>query len=128
MTTELTYLAFVTLFTAVAGVPNILDSFIVRGIMPTIGYPDDPTPLHGWAERAMKAHANASANLPVFAIAILIAHVAQANNDVTATAAMVFFYARVLHFVVYMAKVPAVRTLAFLVGFGCQVAILLQVL
>ncbi len=128
MTTELTYLALVSLLTAFAWIPNILDSFIVRGIMDTIGYPKSPKPLHSWAERAMKAHANASANLPVFAAAILIVVISQTTNEITAMAAMIYFYARLVHLIVYILGVPGLRTLAFLVGFGCQVAILLQAL
>ena len=126
MTTELTYLALVSLFTAVAWIPNILDSFLVRGISATVGSPENPPPLSPWAQRAKAAHANASANLPIFAAAILLVHVAGASNQVTAAAAMIYFWARVAHFVVFTLKIGWLRTVSFLIAFACQVAILLQ--
>lgn len=128
MSTELTYLAYTALFTAIAWVPNILDSFLTLGIMETLGYPSDKDRLSAWAERAKKAHANASANLAVFAVGILLCHLAGITNDVTQMAASFFFISRVGHFVSYIAKVPVLRTVFFLVGFGCQVMLLCQVL
>lgn len=126
MTTELTYLALVSLFTALAWTPYILNSFLVRGVTATVGYPENPPPLSPWAQRAREAHANASANLPVFAAAILLVHVAGVSNQVTATAAMVYFWARLVHFVVFTLKISWLRTISFLVAFACQVAILIQ--
>ncbi len=126
MTTELTYLALVTLLTALGWIPYILNSFVVRGIMETLGYPENPAPLSAWAQRAKSAHDNATANLPVFAATVLVLHLAGMNNALTATAAMIYFWARLVHFVVFVARIPVLRTLSFLLGFGCQIVMLMQ--
>ena len=64
----------------------------------------------------------------VFAALVLVVQAAGANNETTALACMVFFYARVAHLVLQTLGVPWVRTLAFAAGFGCQVILALQVL
>ena len=48
MTTELTYLTYVTLLTAVLWVPYILNLIMVRGLLDAVGYPADPKPLAAW--------------------------------------------------------------------------------
>jgi len=77
----------------------------------------------------MKAgHANAIENLVVFATLVLVANAAGVSNDITVLACQIYFWARLVHVVAYTFAVPWVRTLAFATGFGCQVALLLQVL
>jgi uncharacterized MAPEG superfamily protein len=77
----------------------------------------------------MKAgHANAIENLVVFATLVLIANAAGVSNDVTVLACELYFWARLVHVVAYTFAVPWLRTLAFVAGFGCQVALILQVL
>jgi len=129
MTTELHYLALTALVTSLMWVPYILNSMVVRGVMPTLDNPrTDAPPLSPWAERAKRAHANAIQNLAVFASLVLLAGVLQIDSTLVGTAAAVYFWARVAHYVVYTAGIPVARTLSFLVGFGCQVAIASQLL
>ena len=71
MTTELMYLTWVALLTAVMWMPYILNLIAVRGLMDAIGYPQNPMPLSPWAERMKKAHSNAVENLVVFAPLVL---------------------------------------------------------
>ena len=126
MTPELTYLAWVALFTAVMWVPYILNTIAVRGLMDAVGYPENPAPLAPWAERMKRAHANAIENLVVFAALVLAAHLGGVSNETTVMASMVYFWARVLHFASYTFAIPWVRTLAFVAGSVCQVLIGLQ--
>ncbi len=128
MSTELTYLVWVTVLTMLLWVPYVLNRVAVRGISDTVGYPAAPRPQTPWAERLQKAHANAVENLVVFAALILAAEAAGATNDVTATAAMIYFWARVVHPIVYALAMPWLRTLAFAVGFFAQAAIAWQLL
>ena len=128
MSAELFYLVLVSLFTALMWVPYILNAVVIRGLVAAVGYPENPAPLAPWAQRMKAAHYNAVENLVVFAALVLAAQVAGATNEVTATASMVYFWARVLHFLVYSARVPWARTLAFFVGFLCQIAIAWQIL
>ena len=128
MTTELTYLAWVAAFTAVMWVPYILDRLAVRGLMDAVGYPDSPAPQSPWAQRMQAAHANAIENLAVFAALVLVADAAGVNNAATAMACQVYLWARIVHFLAYTARLPWIRTLAFAVGFVCQIAIAWQLL
>jgi uncharacterized MAPEG superfamily protein len=120
MKTELLYLVWVALLTAVLWVPYVLDRFVVRGIPDTVGYPASPKPLAPWAQRLMAAHGNAVENLVVFAALVLAAQAAGVSNNATAFAAMLYFWSRVVHVLAYTFKVPWVRTLAFLGGFAAQ--------
>jgi uncharacterized MAPEG superfamily protein len=67
-----------------------------------------------------QAHANAIENLVVFATLVLVAHIAGVNNEATAIACAVYFWARVVHFVVFGFGIPWIRTLSFVIGVGCQ--------
>lgn len=122
MNAELMYLVWVTLFTAVLWIPYVLNRIMVRGIADTVGYPANPKPLAPWAERLKAAHDNAVENLVVFAVLVLAAQLLEISNAVTATAALVYFWARVAHAVVYALGIPWLRTLTFTVGFGAQLA------
>ena len=128
LTTELTYLALVTVLTGLLWVPYILNTIAVRGLVNTVGYPADPKTLAPWAARLKRAHANAVENLVVFAALVLAASIANLTNEATALACVVYFWARVAHAVVYALGIPWVRTLAFVVGFAAQVAIALRFL
>ena len=128
MKTELLYLALVTAFTGLLWVPYILDRVAVRGLFDAVGYPENPKPQSPWAQRLIKAHHNAIENLAVFAALVLLAHAAGLTSSAIGTAAVVYFWARVVHAVAYALGVPWVRTLAFTVGFLCQAIVAWQLL
>jgi uncharacterized MAPEG superfamily protein len=128
MKTELLYLTLVTALTGLLWVPYILDRVATRGLIDTVGYPSDPKPQSPWARRLMKAHANAVENLVVFAALVLIAQAAGLSTGATATACVVYFWARVVHALAYTFAVPWLRTLAFTVGFLAQATIAWQLL
>ena len=128
MTSELIYLAAISLITGLMWVPYITNTILVRGVMDAVGYPDNAKPLSPWAQRMKKAHANAVENLVVFAALILTAHALQISNEATITASMLYFWARVIHFIVYTFKIPWARTLAFVGGVVAQVMVALQIL
>ena len=123
MKTELLYLVLVTVFTALLWVPYVLDRIAVRGILGAVGYPDDPKPQSPWAQRLIKAHANAVENLVVFATLVLCAAALGISGSTLALVAMVYFWARVVHALAYTFAVPWVRTLAFALGFFAQMAV-----
>ena len=128
MKTEVLYLVLVTTLTALLWIPYILDRLMVRGLMDAVGYPDNPKPQSLWAQRLMKAHANAVENLVVFAALVLAAQVAGVSNGAIATAAMVYFWTRVVHAVVFTFGIPWLRTISFTVGWICQIVIAWQLL
>ena len=128
MTSELMSLICVTALTAILWVPYTLNTIAVRGLMDAVGYPADPKPLAGWAQKMKAAHANAVENLVVFAALVLIANAAGVSNETTILACTVYFWSRVVHLLAYTFAIPWVRTLSFVAGFGCQVAIILQLI
>ena len=128
ITPELNYLTWVTVFTALMWMPYILNTIVVRGLINAVGYSDNPKPLAPWAARMKQAHSNAIENLVVFGLLIFVAQAAGADNETTALASAIYFYARIVHFVTYSLGVPWVRTLAFAVGFMCQISLALQIL
>ena len=73
MKTELMYLVWVTVLTALIFIPYILDRIMVWGLLDAVGYPENPKPQSPWAQRMMKAHDNATENLVVFAALVLVA-------------------------------------------------------
>lgn len=128
MTSELMSLTWVTTLTAVIWMPYILNMIAVRGVVDAVGYPDNPKPLSPWAAKMKAAHANAVENLVVFAALVLIANVANVSNATTVLACQIYFWARLVHLLAYTFAIPWVRTVAFVVGFGCQAALILQLL
>ena len=128
MKTELFYLTLVTAFTAILWVPYILNRIAVRGLLDAVGYPDEPKPQSPWAQRLMKAHANAVENLVVFAALVLVAHATQTSNAAITSACMVYFWARVAHALVFTFAVPWLRTLTFAAAFFAQATIAWQLL
>ena len=128
MKTELLYLILVTVFTGLLWLPYILDRIAVRGLIDAVGYPENPKPQSAWAQRLMKAHANAVENLAVFAALVLAANALGVSNAAIATASMVYFWARVVHALSYTFAVPWVRTLSFAAGFFAQAVIAWQLL
>ncbi len=112
--------------TAVMWIPYILNSFLVRGILGTMGNPSASSPaLSIWAQRAKLAHLNAIENLAIFApLAILCG----LRGGEIQTVSCVYFYSRLGHYLVYTAGMPVIRTVLFLVGFVCQMILVVTLL
>jgi len=129
MSKEMMWLTLTGLMTALFWVPYVLNRIAVRGLMPAMGYGgSDAKPHSPWAERAMSAHKNAVENLVVFAALALAVELTKSNSAITALACAVYFWARLVHFIVYTAKIPVVRTLSFAVGWAAVVALALALL
>jgi uncharacterized MAPEG superfamily protein len=128
MKPEIFYLVLVTALTGVLWVPYILDRMMVWGLADTVGYPDNPKPQSPWAQRLMRAHANAVENLVIFAALVLAAQAANITSAAIGMAAMVYFWARVVHLLAYVAKLPWIRTLGFAVAWAACAVIAWQIL
>lgn len=124
---EIYWLTVTILMTALFWVPIILNRIIEVGAWATL----KPPPLNPkalWAERLMRAHANAIENLAIFAPLALIVHFAGMSTSMTATVCLIYFIARLIHVLAYVAAIPVIRTLAFMVGFFCQMVLAITVL
>ena len=129
MTTELYWLTLTALMTALFWVPYVLNRMVVGGLGQTLAGASPESGSHSlWAQRSIKAHYNAVENLAIFAPIVLIAHVLSISTATTKAAVVVYFFARLLHFVVYSAGIPAARTLSFTVGWLAQIAIIASIL
>ena len=126
MTSELSSLIWVVALSVVMWVPYILNTIMVRGLVNAMGYPDDPKPLAPWAARMKAAHYNAVENLVVFATLVLVLNAAGISNETTVFACEIYFWARLVHYIVYTVGVPWVRTLSFAVSWVCSVTLLTQ--
>jgi len=128
MSVGLKYLVLVTAVTALMWIPYIFNVIMVRGVLDAVGYPENPKPMAPWATRMKAAHYNAVENLVVFAALVLVANAVGVKGEATALACVVYFWARVVHFLAYTFRIPWVRTLAFVVGFGCQLTLAFKML
>jgi uncharacterized MAPEG superfamily protein len=129
VTTELYWLTLTALMTALLWVPYVLNRVAMNGLGGTLAGAAPESSGHSiWAQRAIRAHYNAVENLAIFAPIVLTAHVLGISNAATKGAVVVYFFARLLHFVVYSAGLPAARTLAFTAGWLAQIAIILSIL
>jgi len=121
---ELYWLALVTLATALMWVPHILQIIVQEGLFKAVYDPSRATQHTAvWAQRARRAHWNAIENLAIFAPLAILLVMTETGTAATATAAMVFFFARVAHFVVYALAIPVLRVTLFLVGWACQMVL-----
>ncbi len=129
MTTELYWLTLTALMTALFWVPYVLNRIVATGLGGALaGSAPDAGKLAEWAQRAIRAHSNAIENLAIFAPLVLTAHVLGISNSTTKTAVVVYFFARLAHYLVYAAGIPAARTLTFTAGWLAQIAIIAAIL
>ena len=77
----------------------------------------------GATARAVAAQANAWEALPIFASAVLVAHVAGADPERSATLSLLYVVARAGHAVCYLANWDIARSLVFLVGLGLSIGL-----
>lgn len=125
---ELFWLTATAVLTALFWVPYVLNRMVENGLWGALRNPEpDARPRARWAERMMCAHTNAVENLVIFAPLVLVAELSGHTGAVTAAAAAIYFAARAAHYVIYVAGVPVLRTLAFAAGFGAQIALALAI-
>jgi len=129
VTTELYWLTLTALMTALLWMPYVLNRVAMSGLGGALaGGAPDSNSLSVWAQRAIRAHGNAVENFAIFAPIVLTAHVLGISTATTKTAVVVYFFARLLHFLVYSAGIPAARTLTFTAGWLAQIAIIASIL
>ena len=127
VTSDLKVLAWVAAVTSLMWIPYVLARIRVSGLAPTLGYTADDDKLPAWAARAKRAHVNAIENLAPFAVVVLVAYLTGRASETTALWSVVYFWARVVHYLAYTAGVPYLRTLAFAVGWLSIMMIFLQI-
>lgn len=125
---ELFYATLTAAFTAVLWVPIIINRLAEMGVWKALKNPEpDVRPKADWAYRLSHAHRNAIENLSVFAPLAIAIHVLGLSTPTTAAAASIFFIVRVAHALIYALGVPLLRTVAFFIGFICQMILAARV-
>ena len=125
---ELQWLTWTVILTGILWVPYIIDRIMVRGLLGAMANPSPgDRPQSAWAQRLQKAHYNAVENLVIFATLVLTLQLMHHSTESTMLACAVYFWARLVHAVVFTLGIPVVRTLAFTAGFAAQVALVIAV-
>ena len=112
LSTELRYLIYCGFLMLVLWVPYILAELKMTGVFKALSYPDERL-LPLWGKRLKFAHYNLVENIAPFAIAVIAGELLDIHTVVTATCAMVFFWARVLHPVAQVTRIWGTRTITF---------------
>ena len=129
MKPEVFWLAATATMTTFFWIPYILDRAL-RLKLAAFQTPKmaDPPAEAEWAQRAKRAHQNAVENLVIFASLIAAAEFSGISNAAIATAAAVYFWARLGHYLVLTFGIPYLRTLIWTVSWIAMLAIAWQVL
>jgi len=126
----LEWLAAAALMTGLLWVPYVLERMVALGVLGTMKPvdPEDEAKQALWARRAKRAHYNGVENLAVFATLVLVAYaMGKGEGHSILVASQVYFWARLVHFPAGALGLTGIRTMAFLVGFGAQVAVALAI-
>ena len=121
MKNEIFWLLLTILLTSVFWVPYIIDRILENKLIPALRNPNrDSRPKSQWANRLMYAHDNAVENMVLFAPLVILVQYLQLSTATTINAAMVYFFARLLHVIFYTFGVPYLRTVAYFSGWLAQ--------
>ncbi|AWL07082.1 MAPEG family protein [Massilia oculi] len=129
MTTELTLLAW----TLVLALVQILLPSTLRtqetGAQYNLGARDGAAPPpRPVTARLQRAQANLFETLPLFAAAVLIAHVSGTHGALTLWGCWLYLLARIVYVPLYAAGIPVLRTLVWMVSVAGLVLILVALL
>ena len=116
MTTDVKMLVLASLLTLGLALVGVLPLVLTKGLRYAAGNRGEQVSLPPWGDRAIRAHRNMLENLAPFAALVLAARVAGVSGDATAWGAQLFFWGRVAHAAIYIAGIPYVRAVAFVVS------------
>jgi len=128
MKPELVWLLWAVALTFAQMLVAVLGATAQVGLPALAGNREGLAPCTGWAGRAARAHHNMLENMVLCAALVLIAVVTNKTNPATLLGAQLFFWGRLAHALIYVAGIPWLRTLAWLVSVVGLVLIFLQLL
>jgi len=115
MTTDILMLILSAILCVAQTLPYAMGIAAEHGNALLMGNRENMPPITGWPGRAMRAHGNMLENLLPFTALVLAAHLTGHVGYLTQLGAIVFFVARAAYVVIYIAGIPGLRTLAWLV-------------
>jgi uncharacterized MAPEG superfamily protein len=129
MSPDLKYLALTAMLTASLWIPYVVAQAATNGFLRPENYLD-PTPrkLPLWGQRADRVYLNAVETFAPFAALVVLIQLTGKANPMTAFWAMSFFWLRVAHAVVYLAAIPYIRTLVFVLGYVCVIGLFIELM
>ena len=116
MSLDLKYLFFSVVLTFVQMLIAAAAANQAVGLPALAGNREGLPEMTGFAWRAKRAHLNMVENMVLFAALVLIAAVAGKANAMTATGALIFFWARLVYALIYLLGVAWLRTVAWAVS------------
>lgn len=128
MPIELTMLAYSVALLLVVILIQGNATVLVNGIPYAGGNRDEAVPMTPFQGRAKRTVMNHVEGLAMFAPLALIAAQQGISTSTTMLAAQLFFYGRVVHALVYLAGIPMVRTLAWVVSIAGTVMMFLAII
>lgn len=116
MTVELTMLLYSTLlFFVLIGIPAI-EAILKNGALVQASSRDDLPEPTVFNKRATRLRNNMMENLAMFAPLVLIANAADISTGATVIGAQLFFFARIVHTIIYLAGWPMIRPIFWFAG------------
>ena len=129
LTTELYWLTLTVLMTGLMWLPYIINRMIEHGLGFAIWDPQGETKTEiVWAERMARAHTIAVENLIIFAPLVFTLQLTHLSNEMTALACMIYFFSRLIHYIVFSFGIPVIRVLSFMVSVVAQLILAFTVL
>jgi len=117
MSVDLKYLAFTAMLTATLWIPYIVAQVLTNGFLSPQNYVDPtPRPVPFWGQRAHRVYLNALETFAPFAALVILIQLTGKADPMTAFWTMSFFWLRVAHAIVFLAAIPYIRTLIFVLG------------
>lgn len=126
MTPDLRLLLWSVALTFVEVVIAVLAAIGQVGLGTLAGNRESLATLHGFAGRAQRAHRNMLESLPLFIALVLMAQLIGRANATTLLGCQLFFWGRLAHWVLYLAGVPWLRTIAWVVSVVGMILIFAQ--
>lgn len=116
MSIEIKMLIFSVFLLLIQMVMQVIAGIIQNGIGNQLGPMDDTPGTTGYAGRFERAYYNMLETFPVFAVLVLVVQVTESWTAATALGAQLYFWGRVFYVPAYVAGIPFVRTLIWLVS------------
>jgi len=129
MSPELKYLALTAMLTGSLWIPYIVAQVAANGFLRPENYVD-PTPrkVPLWGKRADRVYMNAVETFAPFAALVIAIQLTGKADPMTGFWAASFFWLRVAHAVVYLAAIPYVRTIVFVLGYVCVIGLFVELM
>ena len=126
MKPELMWLVWAVALTVVQMLIAVTGATLQVGLPRLAGNREGMPPLTGWVGRAERAHYNMLESLVLFAALVVVAVLSNKTNSTTLMGAQLFVWARLAYAIIYMAGIPWLRTLVWVVSMVGLVMIFLQ--